>query len=307
MDSMGEPLNLAVIFLEHASVRVAVPDDAVQFEGLLHRAWEAGRAAWPHVALSADAFVRHLARQLPQSSAGSPLAPLLEQLILADLYLACACAHHVPGAIQTLEQHHLAKLPAALAYLKQPAPVLDDVCQQVRIHLLLGTSGTGPRLAEYTGRGALLSWIRVIAVRMVLKQLTPVQEVSDQDVLAAVAALPALGPDPELDFIKHRYRHEFRQAVREAFAALSSEQRHLLRLHFSDRLSTIELGTLFRVNQSTVSRWLKSAREAVYEETKRCFQERLGLSSQEFASLLVALESQLDMSFSQLLEEEKPG
>lgn len=67
-------------------------------------------------------------------------------------------------------------------------------------------------------------------------------------------ALPAPGIDAELDLIKQRHQKEFRQALREAFSALTSDERHLLRLYFVDRLSTTELGALLRVNQSTVSR-----------------------------------------------------
>ena len=111
-------------------------------------------------------------------------------------------------------------------------------------------------------------------------------------------------PDAELELIRWHHGREFRQALREACASLSSEQRHLLRLHFSDRLSTTEMAQVFLVNQSTVSRWLKSVRQAVYEETKRCLKERLRLSSHEFSSLLASLDSQLDLSLSQLLKEE---
>jgi len=302
---MREPLKLAVTFLDDSLVRAAVPGDSAEIEGLLRRAWETGRGPWPQVVLRAEVFVPHLIQRLPEARAGSLLVPLLEQLALADLYLACACVHGVPAAIETLERHYLAKLPALLGYLKLPAAMLDDVCQRVRIHLLLGTTDAGPRLAEYTGRGALLSWIRVIAARMALKhkQGTSVRERPDENVLAALEALPAPGLDVEFDLIKRRYHREFRQAVREAFAALSSEQRHLLRLHLVDRLSTTEMGPLFRVNQSTISRWIKSARQAVYEETKRRLQERLGLSSHEFESLLADLESQLDLSLSQVLKE----
>ncbi|WP_395835397.1 hypothetical protein [Archangium violaceum] len=64
-----------------------------------------------------------------------------------------------------------------------------------------------------------------------------------------------------------------------------------------------ELADLFRVNQSTVSRWLKSARQSVHEETRHRLQERLGLSSRDFQSFLAVLDSKLELSISQLLGE----
>ncbi|HEX8819154.1 MAG TPA: sigma-70 family RNA polymerase sigma factor [Archangium sp.] len=302
---MDEKFKLAVIFLEHARVRVALPADTAGLEESLHRAWESGRGPWPLVDLRADVFIRHLAQRLPEKSVGFPLEQVLGRLVLTDLYLACACVHQVPRAIAALERHYLEKLPASLGFLKLSATMLDDVCQMVRIHLLVGMAGSGPQLGEYKGAGTLLSWMRAIAARMAHKQSASARETPTENVLAAIEALPMPGPDAELDLIKRRYRHEFRQAVRKAFATLSSEQRQLLRLHFIDRVATTKMGPLFGVDQSTVSRKIKSARHVVYEETKRLLQEHLGLSSAEFKSLLKVIDSQLDLSLSEELKEEK--
>ncbi|WP_232293804.1 sigma-70 family RNA polymerase sigma factor [Stigmatella aurantiaca] len=270
---------------------------------MLRRTWDNARAAWPGVDLPAEVFVRHLSMRLSSQELGGPLALLLEHLVLADLYIACACVNGVAGAIEALEQHYLGKLPHALAYLRLPEQILDEVCQSVRIHLLVGTAESRPRLGEYTGRGALLSWIRVIAVRMALKQGGVGREAPEENVMTLIEAFSEPSSNAEIDLIKRRYRKEFRQAVRDAFSALSDDQRHLLRLHFIDRLSTIEMGPLFQVNQSTISRWIKSARQTVYEGTKSRLQERLRLSTREFESLLAEIESQMDVGLSQVLDD----
>lgn len=277
-----------------------------EFENLLRRAWEKGHGAWPQVPLPAEVFMRHLARLLPGDSEAPSCSELLGQLALEDLYLACACVHGVSEATEVLEHDYLAKLPALIAHLKLPAPALEDLCQMVRIHLLLGTPESGPRLAEYTGRGALLSWMRVIAARMALRLAPPTRETSEENALAALESLQSPDPDADLALIKRRYRPVFLQAVREAFEALSSEHRHLLRLHFVDRLPTTRMAPLFGVDQSTVSRWIKGARQSVYEDTKRRLKERLRLSSHEFDSLVTTLESQLDLSFSEILDHADP-
>jgi RNA polymerase sigma-70 factor len=67
------------------------------------------------------------------------------------------------------------------------------------------------------------------------------------------------------------------------------------------------MGPLFGKDQSTISRWLKDVRERVYEETKRRLQERLRLSSQEFESLMSAIQSKFDVSLSQLLGQGEAG
>jgi RNA polymerase sigma-70 factor (ECF subfamily) len=283
------------------------PQGIAEFESLLYRAWETGRRQWPKVDLPAEVFIRHLTGLLPKPSAERPLAPHLMQLDLAGLYLACACVNDVSAASEMFEQHYMAKLPGLLRYLKLSDAMLDEVCQWVRTQLLVRTPESPPRLKEYTGRGALLSWMRVIAVRMALRQGASVREIPDENGLAALATMPAARADAELTLMKSRYRHEFRQAVREAFAALSDDQRYLLRLHFIEGLPTTRMGPLFGKDQSTISRWLKDARQKVYEETKHRLQERLRLSSQEFESLMSAIQSNFDVSLSQILGEKDCG
>jgi RNA polymerase sigma-70 factor len=283
---------------------VAMSADTAEMEDVLHRAWESGRGPWPHLNLRADVFVRYLTQRLPEKSVDVPLEQVLDRLILTDLYLACACVHKVPGAIEALERHYLEKLPASLGFLKLSAATLDEVCQMVRIHLLVGMAGSGPQLGEYKGMGTLPSWMRVIAARMAYKQGAPARETPTENVLAVIESLPVPGSDVELELIKRRYRPQFRQAVREAFATLSSEQRQLLWFHFIDRMPTTKMGPLVGVDQSTVSRKIKSARHTVYEETKRLLQERLGLSSHEFKSLLKVIDSQLDSQLDLRLSED---
>jgi RNA polymerase sigma-70 factor, ECF subfamily len=298
---MEQVPGLATTFLAHAKVRFAPSVDTAALERLLVHAWESSRAQWPAVALPAEPFVKHLAERLPEAGPHSPIEPLLAQLSLPELYLACACVRGIPSAIELFERNYLARLPGLLRGPKHPEAMLDDVCQVARVKLLVPTPEGAPKLAEYTGRGALLSWMRVTAVRIAIKLQAAEKPSSDQDADTVFAALPAPGIDAELDLIKRRYHTDFRQAVREAFSALSADERHLLRLYFADQLSMYELASLFRVNQSTVSRWLRSARQSVYDETRRRLQTRLGLSPRDFQSFLATLGSQLDESISQLL------
>jgi RNA polymerase sigma-70 factor (ECF subfamily) len=277
-------------------------EDAIDLGDLPHRAWTEGRRRWPQVELPEHVFVSHVARLLPEASKRELLAPAQERLDLEGLYLACACVQGVPKAIQALEDHYLAKLPGSLAYLKLSSTSVDDICQMVREHLLVGTPESGPKLAGYTGRGSLLTWMRVTATRMARRMDASDLETPDEDV---IAALSAPGTNVELELNTRHYRHEFRHSLREAFAALSNEQRNLLRLHFIDRLPTTQIGPLFGKDQSTISRWLKDARQKVYEETKQRLRERLGLSSQQFESHTNALKSHFDMSLSQLLADDE--
>lgn len=293
--------ELALAFLEDAKGRGDLPpDEGGELERLLQHAIETGRRPWPDVSVPADVFVRYLAQRLPPVRPGVPLAEVLERMHVSDLYVACACMNKVPEAIPALERHYLAELPAQL---KQPASVADEICQSIRIQLLVGSAQVGPRLATYMGHGSLRNWLRVMAVHLIPHAPAPQQGSPEENILQVLEALPASGPDAELDLIRSRFQRDFRTALRDAFAALEPEQRRLLRFYYVDRLTTTELGKLFGMNQSTASRRLALARETVYEGTRHLLQERLKLSSQEFDSLLIAVRSKLDVSIGQLLGE----
>ncbi|MFP2928548.1 sigma-70 family RNA polymerase sigma factor [Pyxidicoccus sp. 3LG] len=298
---MEQVRGLVETLLAHAKVRFVPPADPSVLEQRLSRAWEEARTRWPGVELSAPLFVAHVASRLPEAQPDSPLEPLVEELSLSELYLACACVHGIPSAIESFDRHYLAKLPAMLRGPGQSAELIEDVCQQARLKLLVPTPDGEPRLAAYTGRGALLSWVRVTASRMKLRLRDAQTPPPERDADELLGMLPGQGLDPELDLIRRRHHADFRLALREAFATLPDDKRHLLRLYFADRLSSYELAPLFRVNQATISRWLKAARQAVYEETRRRLQERLGLSTRDFESIVAGLDSQLELSLSQLL------
>ena len=288
---------------------LTVSNESDEFEQQLRLAWEKARKVWPSVALAFEPFSAHLQIHIPgvlsAKGGAKSRAEVLETLAVADLYLACACLRGMSSAIQVLEDHFLARLPSQLGSRRLSASVIDEVCQLMRIHLLVGTREMGPQLASYKGQGPLETWLRVSAVRMALKLSPSTAEFSEENVLESLAALPAPDPSPEFELIRSRYQREFLLALRDAFKSLSPDQRHLLRLHFGEGLSTPVLGNLFRKNQSTIWRRLQDARNAVYEETKRLLRERLGLSSKDFMSLLLMLDSQLNLSLSQVLSEEE--
>lgn len=296
--------ELVSIFLDGAPVHGPWPADRAELGRLLHQNWKIGREQWPDVALPVEIFVRHLAGRLATLEEDQSSEQFLGELAARDFYLACACAHKVPAAVEAFERHYLSRLPVYLQHMNQPRAFIDDVCQTLREKLLVRTAEEPPKIADYTGRGALMGWVRIIALRMAVRLLHSRKDGEHENDGAVLAALPSPGLDPELEVIKRNYKKEFLQAIHDAFGMLSSEHRYLLRLYFVDRLSTTEVATLFRVNQSTISRRLQIARQAVYEETKRLLQERLQLSSGEFHSLIQVVNSQLDMSLSRILVRE---
>jgi RNA polymerase sigma-70 factor (ECF subfamily) len=244
----------------------------------LAAAFKDAQAGWPGVLLDETEF----ARAVSERSEGDELA----ELRTSDLYLATACAHGDARAHQLFEAELLSKVPAFLSRLRLPAFLVDEVKQRLRESLLMPGG-----LAGYSGRGALSSWLRVIAVRTALRLQRDLQPATD-----AATPEPAGPAGPELEYLKSRYRGEYERAFHEALQSLSDRERLFLRLHYADGLSVDRIGALYRLHRSTVARRLAGHRRKLLEGTRARLQERLKLTVTEFDALLEIVRSQLVLS-----------
>jgi RNA polymerase sigma-70 factor (ECF subfamily) len=224
----------------------------------------------------------------------------------ADLYLACACANGAPAAVALFEEAHLARLEVALSGVVVITPEeIDEVRQQLRVKLLVGDPAAArpPLIATYSARGSLASWVRVAAVRQALTLVRDARigaragrRAADEGALGA-----ALGADPELDFIQGRYRRDFEIAFAAALLEIADRDRALLRMHVVAGLTLEKIGAIYRVDRSTVSRWLSDARRDLLDRTELQVRDRLGVAPAEFESMARLLTSQLEIDLPELL------
>jgi RNA polymerase sigma-70 factor (ECF subfamily) len=292
---MDEGDVLAPHFLSHWSSPVAPDRD--RLESTLRELARAGQAAWPELKLPKAAFVEHLAAHTPRDT---DAVEALAALHATDLFLACACARADPCAISLFEARLLPDLRVALGGFDPSGAVADEVGQILCEKLFVGGSGAPPKIADYSGRGPLRNWVRVMAVRAAIKlrrgeQRARAREASDAEELAGIA-------DAELQYMQSRYRTDFRRAMEEGFAALSSKERNLLRLSYIERLSIDQIGALYSVHRSTASRWVVRSREVLVGNIRAGLERRLQLADTELESLIGALRSHLDVSIRRLLE-----
>ncbi|HEX6839537.1 MAG TPA: sigma-70 family RNA polymerase sigma factor [Polyangia bacterium] len=262
---------------------------------LLAGAVAAAARAWPTIPLDPLVFVETLAEK---AGSDSDLLTELALLRAADLYLATAAVLDCPGAFEAFERAVLARVPTYLVRFGLTPPVVDEVQQALRVKLFVAEDPRQARIRQYSGRGALDSWVCAAAIRAAHDFLRRARDGGggddELDVLAA-------SDDPELELMRQRHQADFRAALAETIGALQPRQRTLLRMHFLERLTTIELGRLYGVNQSTASRWLAEARQTVSTDVRARLRARLRVSETEMESLLGLLQSQLDVSFARLL------
>lgn len=250
------------------------------------------RAECPQVALADDELLAHLASV-------RPLAELLaeEPSHAGDLLLAAGCLRRVDAALHLFEARFVPDLRQALRTVDPSPSFGDEILQRLRDKLLVGDGDSPPRLARYSGNGPLGGWLRVVALREAIsstrqhRREVPVEQLVD---------LARTGRSPEQELAFKQHEAALTSALREAIAARPSRDRALLRYYYCDDVGVEELGRIYRVHASTVSRWLAAARDAILADTRKRLAAALRQGESQVESML-GLAGGLEVSLTSLL------
>lgn len=254
--------------------------------------WREACTAHPALATASEAFGRALARSVDPQAIASSFA----RLHVADLALACAAARGDREAIALLSRELLPKVRPTLLRARFSAPEIDDVLAILMERLLVIEEGKEPLIAQYRGRGELVCWIRISALRLARRRFRAGPEVPIADqLLASLAPLDGTA-SPELEYFKRRYAQDFDQAFRDAVAAAPRRDRTLLRLHWLDGLTLDRLSAIYHVPRSTLARQIASARQALLDDVQRRLRSRLGVDTAELHSILRLVASRIELA-----------
>jgi RNA polymerase sigma-70 factor (ECF subfamily) len=289
-------LRLAEIFREHAPAQTVVPP---ALDETLTALWSEGQTAWPGIRVDAGDFVAYLAQRL----GNEPVESWLSGAHAADLYLCCACSAGSPAALAAFDERYLSQVGGFVARMRVSPAFIEELTQTLRERLFVGSA---PKIGEYSGRGGLHNWLRVVSVRTALNLLRGRHELLDDGAHSHDKQLPSAQADPELAHIKQRYTRQLAEAMNAGFAQLSSEQRQLLRSHFLEGVTLDQLATRLAVHRATVARRIADARQGVLHAAKQFLRERLQVGSTEVDSLMGLVRSGLDLSISRLLKSARP-
>ena len=290
---MAEMAGVSVIlFQSEGAPAWLLGTDATDVEARVAEHHRAGSARWPTLALSPEAFAKRLARHLPGTT-----ADYLGSLHATDFFLASACAEGLPGAAELLAKEHFGLIPTFITRVSfaHDREKPEDVVRSVEAQLLVADGSRPARIGEYSGKGSLGGWLRVVAVRIALNANRKHDPATSRDVPDLDA-----GFDIELAYFKERYRAAFKAALEEAFARLEDDDRLILRLH-SVGTRGDEIARVTGVDRSTVMRRLARARQELFAATKRTLMQDLKVTPDEFESIARAVVGDLDLSLSRLL------
>ncbi|GAC1351902.1 MAG: hypothetical protein NVSMB1_09420 [Polyangiales bacterium] len=246
---------------------------------------------WPSISLSDQLFFEHVANHL---RVDVPFAEAILQVRAGDLYLACACAEGDSMAIGIFEERYFRELKSLWPSFQDTGSTLDDVRQMLRQKLFVAREDGRPSVDDFSGRGDLRGWVRVVAGRMLLDladRLPP-----DRPMEAVFFERLSTAPDLELDRFKAQYGAEFKAAFREAVDDLSARHRSLLRHAYVRDASVAEIGSLYGIHRATAARWVASARDQLVKNVRKCFAARLDISSGELDSVRSVIESTVNVT-----------
>ncbi len=245
----------------------------------------------------AQTWLESLGVKVDEDSLSSFLAARSGSTHLEDLALAWACSVGDEAAARHFEARFIPHAHKALSKLGYQATVRDDVVSWLRGELF-GRDRSS--FQGYSGKSPLEGWLRAIVVNEAMRK----NKRRGRDVTPEAAAdIPV--PEASLNALRGAYGAEFTAAMKESFAALTVEQRNLLRQSFLDGLSIDALARLYDVHRATAARRVGAAREALSDGVKARLKERLGLGSSTVEQVVTV--DNLQESLSALLRHTKRG
>jgi RNA polymerase sigma-70 factor, ECF subfamily len=286
----------AAVFLQTRGEQLATGDRSA-LAAVLETTIAAAREAWPGVNADLDSWITALAELAPKPfDAERPLGAVMA----TDHFLAFACADGDPAAVAACDAILVREAGFAAEGTRMHASVRDEATQVAREHLFARRADKPPAIKNYSGRGPLRAWLRVIVSRELVRLAKTQQKSSPLE--ERLIASPIVVEDPVLEELKTKYRAQLAEAFRSALATLTARDRTLLRYQVIDGLTIDDIGALFKVHRATAARWIAKIREDLVEHTRATMAEALGVDTAEAASIVRLVQSQLDVSVIRHLE-----
>jgi RNA polymerase sigma-70 factor (ECF subfamily) len=251
-------------------------------------------ARWPLEWLDGASFGRYLARRIDP---GADVVAAIAEIAIADLYLAAAVVAGNLAALAALDSMLTTELPPVLRTVDPSQDAIDETLQLLREKLLVPHEGT-MRIEGYSGHGPLGAFLRISALRSALAQRRRIRpELRPADELDEILDL---APNAEVKVLARQLGGDLRAALRTAISAQPARARALLRLYYADGRGVEEIGRVYNVHASTVSRQLAKVRADVLAHTRAELVGRLRTPPSQVDSLLGHVAS-LEISLESLL------
>jgi len=291
--------RLVTVFCD--ALRLSATEPVAAIGAALATVRGSARRAWPAVDVADDVFIPHLATQAAavRGLISASAIDALARLATDDLYLAAALSRGVPAALVAFEATFLDDLRRVIRRTTASADP-DELMQGLRESLFVARADTAPKILEYSGRGGLRAWLRVVTTRAALNAVgrgLKERLAEDEELIDVVGD----GSSVELSYFRTHYESELNAVLPLALEALSARERLYLRQHYLDELTLSDMSRLHGVHAATIKRHLSQARALLTERLRMLLGERLKVSPSELDSILALVRSRLHITMRRLL------
>ncbi len=209
----------------------------------------------------------------------------------ADLALAQACVAGDPDAWQDFLSRYAARLQGAALALVKDKILARELTDTLFADLFSKAKGAASKLAAYTGRGSLESWLKVLLFQANIDRYRSERRFTtfDESVRQFAGSSPRLF-DPAIPRDVN-----FERSLRAAIQQLGADERFILASHFFDNQNLAGIARMLHVHESTVSRRLRKTLAKIRRTVLRQLQSRgvPGPAEANFRDLALDLHAEL--------------
>jgi RNA polymerase sigma-70 factor (ECF subfamily) len=270
----------------------------VEEDAFLQRLWASAREALAKAAVSSPS-ARHVEEAL-------------ETLAVGDLYLATAMSQGDPRSWALFEERY-AEYARRLChhYIESPERAREITATLAADLFLPRRDGEPARVASYRGFGSLKGWLKVVLYHITQdryredKKTVSLDDDSGrgEEGTSRAERIESPAPPPDADIVQKRCHEAFQAALPQAVIVLDDREKNLVQLYFVKGLQGNELAPMFRVHESTVSRWLDKLRLHLKSTIERVAHSRCGMTPRDVRECYEVLGKGLHVSLDRILEE----
>lgn len=193
---------------------------------------------------------------LEENATDNNVIRVIDSLHGDDLYLAFACAQHSPQAWDRFTKSYQRYIYNLAAFVIPTKGLANELAENILADLFLPDRSGRSRIASYGGRSSLATWLRAIICHRAINeqarkfnnmtQLNDLCEKADEEAVRSV----------EMALRSSRYRSLIRDSLEHACGELTERERSLLLLRYEKGLRLGQIGRLFGLHQTNVTRQL---------------------------------------------------
>ncbi len=273
------------------------PADSDAFAEDLRQFIAQGREAWPALDVDPVALACYVAERFQPGQQ-------LSSTHAEGVYLAFSCALGNDMAVRAFESS-CGKVMSACYRRLGFLQFSEEITQRVMRSIFVDDGKSGPAILNYTGRGSLSNWVRVVTVREAYRLSRSMRKRSQREVAGVDERIMDQAvfdeANPEMLHLKRDYRAKFKLSFQRAFERLEHRERNILRYQYLDGLNLEQIGTIYDASRATIARWRAKARARLLAETRNIMRDDFNVPLEEFDGAIRMIESAMDVSLSRLL------